>query len=97
MYDKAGNSAKVEFYVDKTAPVFNLNAFYNGENDILLSVLESNLDYVTLDGERIQGDIIFIKNLIEGEHVVTVYDFAGNSTTKSFIVDKTAPTFSVNS
>ena len=97
VYDKAGNFSKVEFYVDKTAPAFNLNAFYNGESDIVLSLIESNLDYVTLDGETIPGNVISMSRLNEGEHTVEVYDLAGNSTARSFVLDRTAPAFSVNS
>ncbi|MBR1747829.1 MAG: hypothetical protein IJ735_06450 [Clostridia bacterium] len=97
VYDKAGNFAEVEFYVDKTAPTLNLNAFYNGESDITLSIVETNLAYVTFDGDRLQENVIATDDLIEGEHTVAVYDLAGNSATRSFVLDRTAPTFTLRS
>ena len=97
VYDKAGNYAEVEFYVDKTAPSFDLNGYYNGENDITLSIVETNLNVVTLDGDRLQGNVISTNDLIEGEHTVAAYDLAGNSTMRSFVLDRTAPAFTLRS
>ena len=48
--DKAGNSSSVTFTIDKTAPVFSVNAYYKGGQSVSISIIESNLDVVYLDG-----------------------------------------------
>ncbi len=93
VYDKAGNCATVKFYVDRTAPSFTLEGFYNGERDISLSIIEANLDYIAFDGERILSNAVSLSDVEEGTHIVTVCDKAGNATSRSFVLDRTAPQF----
>lgn len=96
-YDRAGNSTTVSFIVDKTAPKFTLNSFYRGGQTVQLSIAESNMDYVTLDGSRTATRSWNADNLSEMLHTIVVYDRAGNSTAQTFTVDRTAPKFTANS
>ena len=98
VYDFAGNSTSKSFIVDKTAPAFSVNSYYKAGQTVSISITESNLDVVYLDGTE-QGSVRSwnSNNLSEGSHTIKMIDKAGNSTSKSFIVDKTAPAFSVNS
>ncbi len=92
--DKAGNSTAKSFTIDKTAPSFSLNSYYNAEQSILLNIVESNLNSITLDGNACETEIV-VAELEDGTHTIKVLDKAGNSTSKSFIVDKTAPVFTL--
>ena len=73
--DKAGNSSSVTFTIDKTAPVFSVNAYYKGGQSVSISIIESNLDVVYLDGTE-QGSVRSwnTNNLSEGSHTIKVVD-----------------------
>ena len=96
VYDKAGNTATVEFIVDKTAPSFFVNEFYKADDTLTLQITDVNLDRATLDGTTLEELTFGVSDLSEGTHTIVAYDLSGNSTSKSFIVDKTAPSFNVN-
>ncbi|MBK1442817.1 hypothetical protein JHJ32_22685, partial [Parapedobacter sp. ISTM3] len=84
--DASGNSTTVSFTVDKTAPVVTGVAdggYYN--EDVTVTFDEGT---ATLNGEPFTSGTEITD---EGEYTLVVTDEAGNSTTVSFTVDKTAP------
>ncbi|MBR1624453.1 MAG: hypothetical protein IJ676_01800, partial [Clostridia bacterium] len=93
--DLAGNTTTKSFTVDKTLPVFSVNAFYNASETVTLSITEVNLNYVTLDGDVITNYNVPTSSLDDGTHTIIVYDLAGNERSKAFVVDKTAPVFTL--
>lgn len=87
--DNAGNVSTVNFIIDKTAPV--ITGVSNGEyysNDREISFNEGT---ATLDGEPFTNGG---KVSAEGQHIIVVVDGAGNITSETFVIDKTAPVIS---
>ncbi|WP_059171762.1 Ig-like domain-containing protein [Bacillus sp. FJAT-27445] len=84
--DAVGNATSVTFTIDKTAPVVNgvmNNQYYN--KDVKPTYNEGT---ATLNGNTfISGTTVSS----EGVYTLVVRDVAGNETTVSFTVDKTAP------
>ena len=93
--DKAGNVTYVDFTVDKTAPIISLNGYYNASETIAIELTEQYIDYIVLDGAKITNLSFPADTLSESSHTITAYDKAGNTSSASFVVDKTAPTFSL--
>jgi hypothetical protein len=98
--DKAGNTVREVFIIDKTAPSLILyknsqkieNSFYITLNDIFsIDVSDTYLKEVLFDGEATSIRLWKSENLDEREHTITVYDSAGNYTTAHFTVDMTKP------
>ncbi|MFJ5717762.1 DUF4350 domain-containing protein [Neobacillus sp. NPDC093127] len=84
--DAAGNKTTVTFKIDKTAPkvtgVEN-NGIYN--KDVTVSFDKGT---ATLDGVAFTSGTVVSA---EGSHTLVVTDAAGNKTTVTFTIDKTAP------
>ncbi|KIL35590.1 hypothetical protein SD71_12630 [Cohnella kolymensis] len=84
--DTAGNRTAVHFTIDKTSPVITgviHGALYNTDKTITFDE-----GTATLDGNSfISGDTV----TTEGSHMLIVTDAAGNRTTITFTIDKTAP------
>ena len=87
--DAAGNTTTVAFTIDKTAPVvtgISGGSTYNTDKTITF-----NEGTATLDGAPFSsGGTVSA----EGKHTLVVTDTAGNVTTVSFTIDKTAPVVS---
>ncbi|WP_197031461.1 Ig-like domain-containing protein [Bacillus sp. UNC438CL73TsuS30] len=84
--DAAGNKTTVKFTIDKTAPVVSgvkNNVLYNKSVKISF-----NERAALLDGKSVTSGIVVSK---EGKHILVVKDAAGNKTTVTFTIDKTAP------
>ncbi|MFC0187194.1 Ig-like domain-containing protein [Fictibacillus aquaticus] len=84
--DKAGNQTTVEFTIDKTSPIVSgvkNNESYNKE--VVITFEEGT---ATLDSE-----VFLSESSVEAEgiHTLVVIDAAGNQTSVSFTIDKTAP------
>jgi hypothetical protein len=96
--DAAGYIASATFTVDKTAPSFILNAYYNAAQTVNVVCNEINFDYLTLDGVTQSHEKFDFpaSAMNDGQHKIRIYDLAGNYAEVSFIVDKTAPNFSLN-
>jgi hypothetical protein len=99
-YDKAGNFATATFTVDKTAPTLNLlnktaynegKYYYNENETVYISYFDTNENYILLDGQIIDLTEIPALSLSEALHVIEIVDKAGNTSSLSFIIDKTAP------
>lgn len=100
------------FNLDKTAPIIKIDgnnpkSVYNLSDGLNVHVIEKNLDYVHLDRIDAQapnndkhwdktGESFGLSWLKDGEYKLTVADKAGNITTATFIVDRTAPTVPVS-
>ncbi|RTE08542.1 S-layer homology domain-containing protein [Paenibacillus whitsoniae] len=87
--DAAGNLTTVHFTIDKTAPVVTgatHGQSYNTDRTLTLSDGTATLDNNPYTG----GTVIST----EGEHTLVATDAAGNTTTVTFTIDKTAPTVS---
>ncbi|MDR3186442.1 MAG: hypothetical protein LBU04_06550 [Christensenellaceae bacterium] len=89
--DKAGNSTISSFVVDRTAPNFTLNKYYIDGAVISLDIHEPHINYIELDAIIIEGLLIEASSLLEGEHIVTVTDLAGNKFSQTFTADLSAP------
>jgi alpha-tubulin suppressor-like RCC1 family protein len=90
--DDAGNTTSVSFVIDKTAPVISgveHNRFYNSDR-----IITFNEGSATLNGADFTTGT---EVTAEGSYVLTVTDLAGNETTVSFVLDKTAPIITVGS
>ncbi|WP_026575874.1 Ig-like domain-containing protein [Bacillus sp. UNC438CL73TsuS30] len=84
--DAAGNKTTVKFTIDKTAPVVSgvkNNVLYNKSVKISF-----NERAALLDGKPVTSGTVVSK---EGKHILVVKDAAGNKTTVTFTIDKTAP------
>lgn len=84
--DAAGNSTTVSFKIDKTAPV--VSGVVNG------GMYNTNLTIDFNEGTATLNDVPFAPGTVvsmENSYVLVVTDAAGNSTTVSFSIDKTAP------
>ncbi|NLC48590.1 MAG: DUF5011 domain-containing protein [Tenericutes bacterium] len=95
--DKAGNTTIVEFTIDKTAPVILANnlplllhIYFN--KNVTITATDKNLDKVTINGEVYNNE----KITVDGKYTVVATDKAGNSTTRTFTIDKTAPIIKIN-
>ena len=87
--DVAGNKTKVEFKIDKTAPVVSgveNNGSYNANRTITF-----NEGTATLNGSNFTSGTVVS---VEGSYVLEVSDVAGNKTKVEFKIDKTAPVVS---
>lgn len=84
--DKSGNKSEVNFVIDKTAPV--IKGAEEAKNYNTDRKIEFNEGVATINGKEFNNGTV-IKD--EGEYKVTVVDKAGNISTLSFIIDKTAP------
>jgi alpha-tubulin suppressor-like RCC1 family protein len=88
--DDAGNTTSASFVIDKTAPVISgveHNRFYNSDRTITFS-----------EGSGLLNGVQFETGMtvsVEGSYVLTVTDLAGNETTVSFVLDKTAPMITI--
>ncbi|MDR3185824.1 MAG: hypothetical protein LBU04_03305 [Christensenellaceae bacterium] len=100
VYDMAGNITNVIFVVDKIAPVLVLKrgglfvsdgAFYNLEYTVSYIHEDANKSKLTLDGTDVSNENFKVDELGEGIHTLTATDLAGNATSVTFNVDKTAP------
>lgn len=100
--DIAGNSSSVTLYVDRTAPVLsrlNEGDYISADESIAWSVDESYespvaVSYTLMSSSGTSGAVGYTKNSVlkqEGKYTVTATDGAGNSTSISFIIDKTSP------
>ncbi|MGE7842387.1 S-layer homology domain-containing protein [Lysinibacillus sp. NPDC093712] len=84
--DGAGNTTTISFTIDKTAPIVSGVAeggSYNSSKTITF-----NEGTATLNGSSIASGVSVDA---EGSYVLVVTDGAGNTTTISFTIDKTAP------
>ncbi len=94
--DKAGNKTIVYVEIDKTAP--SITGFedgsYTNKNEIVY-VQDSSLYKVTINGEEYEHDGKYFEKKFthEGTYTVVAKDQAGNTTTKTVTIDKTAPVF----
>lgn len=84
--DEAGNVSSAIFVIDKTAPV--INGVEDGAAINEKVVITFNEGEATLDGATFSNGSEVVQ---EGTHTITVKDRAGNVTTKTFTIDKTAP------
>ncbi|WNB92511.1 Ig-like domain-containing protein [Bacillus sp. NEB1478] len=87
--DAGGNKTTANFSIDKTAPIVTGvkdQGLY--KQDVMISVNEGS---ITLDGTAFVSGSKVAK---EGQHIIIVTDKAGNQTTLTFTIDKTAPTVS---
>jgi urease beta subunit len=88
--DDAGNSTTVNFVIDKTAPIVSgveNNTYYSINRTITF-----NEGSATLNGNAFtSGTLVSAENSYE----IIVTDLAGNTTTISFALDKTAPIITI--
>ncbi len=102
--DEVGNVTEVTFTIDKTTPTLSLSTesktVSNGDavnEDVTVTASDQNLKelVVTKDGltTTIQSGHVITA---EGVYTVTVTDMAGNTTVKTFTIDKTAPVLTSN-
>ena len=88
--DRAGNSSTYTFTIDKTAPTGTLSGVSNGgytNNNVTFTWTESNAT-ATLNGAQYTSGASIST---EGTHTIILKDSAGNSSTYTFTIDKTAP------
>ena len=89
--DRAGNSRTYTFTIDKTPPTGTLTGVTNGSitnGNVSFTWTESNVTAALNGSAYTKGTTIST----EGEHTIILSDRAGNSSTYTFIIDKTAPT-----
>ncbi|MDR3186165.1 MAG: Ig-like domain repeat protein, partial [Christensenellaceae bacterium] len=100
VYDKAGNTTDVIFVVDKIAPVLTLlrddasvpdGTYISNGRIISYSYLDSNKGSILRDGLETSNKEWSSSQFTEGAHTLTAIDLAGNATSVTFYVDKTAP------
>ncbi len=102
-YDRAGNRVRVTFTIDYTAPaITGVDETKATNKNEIVYVSDKNLDKVVIDGTEytasdfttVDGLIKFQKKIThEGTHTVVAYDKAGNESTVTFVIDKTAPEY----
>ena len=94
--DKATNSTTYNFVIDKTAPTGTLSGIVGIDNytnrDVSFTWKDS-LASATLNGEEYIKETIIS---LEGTYTLFLTDKATNSTTYTFVIDKTAPTGTLN-
>ena len=104
--DKAGNTTTISFILDKTAPTIDFDKLENGYTNNGNITVKDNNEFnivIKVNGEE-KHSIQSIEKadgthyrrndiswLGDGEYEVIVTDKAGNVTTKTFAIDKTAP------
>ncbi len=84
--DAAGNQSSIKFVIDKTNP-----EIYGVENEVSYKdkvVITFNEGEALLNGSKFNNGAEVIE---EGTYTIVVTDKAGNSTTKTFVIDKTKP------
>lgn len=88
--DAAGNESIYEFCIDRTPPtgtLINVDTGGYAKEDVKCYIPDQ-YDTATLDGSPYSNMSIIST---EGSHEIIITDRAGNSTTYSFFIDKTAP------
>ena len=89
--DRAGNSTTYTFEIDKTAPTGTLDGVQNGgitNKNVTFTWSGSSITATLDEAPYTSGTTI----RTEGKHAIVLTDTAGNSTTYTFEIDKTAPT-----
>ncbi|MGN0764857.1 MAG: hypothetical protein ACI4MO_00035, partial [Christensenellales bacterium] len=89
--DRAQNSTTYTFTIDKTAPKGTLSGVSNGgitNGNVTFTWTESAATAKLNGTNYTQGSTISA----EKQHTIVLTDLAGNSTTYTFTIDKTAPT-----
>ena len=89
--DRAQNSTTYTFTIDKTAPTGTLSGVDNGgytQKDVTFTWTESAATAKLNGAAYTKGSTISD----ERQHAIVLTDLAGNSTTYTFTIDKTAPT-----
>ena len=89
--DRAQNSTTYTFTIDKTAPTGTLSNVDNGgytQKDVTFSWADGNATAKLNGATYKKGDTISA----ERQHTIVLTDLAGNSTTYTFTIDRTAPT-----
>ena len=95
--DLAGNVSTISFGIDKDAP--KIEGVENGKYynvDVTPVVTDKHLDKVTYTFNDAEND--FAEGTVftaEGKYTITAVDKAGNKTTKTFYIDKTAPVLEI--
>jgi hypothetical protein len=97
--DRAGNSNKVVFYIDRTPPrIIGATDNTSYKEAITLDIVENlnigsaNLtSYTSSYSGNVPNRYVYEN---EGNYKIEVSDLAGNKTTVNFVIDKTAPTVS---
>ncbi len=96
--DKAGNTLAINFTLDKTTLKFvgiRDGGHYNYDLSIFLD--SDDLSRMIINGEDIV-DLTVVQHLVEdGEYNIIVYDYAGNKSEITVVIDKIAPTLLENS
>ncbi len=101
--DIVDNTKIINFEVDLTPPTIkNVEDIYYA-NEVAVDVVDDNLDKIIIDGIIISGDgVEMVSGLevdngyllaIEGNYTINAIDKAGNVTTTTISIDKTAPIF----
>ncbi len=90
--DTAGNSTSYTFVIDKTAPTGTLSGIVGEDNYTNRNVSFNWSD--TRAAAKLNGNNYALDEIIsdEGNYTVVLTDWATNSTTYTFAIDKTAPT-----
>ncbi len=89
--DRAGNSTSYTFTIDKTAPTGTLTNVTDGgyTNKNVTFSWSNSEESATLDGVAYSSGTTISEERL---HTIVLTDLAGNSTTYTFTIDKTAPT-----
>ncbi len=104
LYDKAGNYATYTFVIDSTAPTYlgvENNGYYNDATVTvtLTDNLEDNINfensYYTLNSGNQEALTTPHNFTAVGTYYLYIVDKAGNPTTVTFTIDRTAPTFNI--
>ncbi|NLL44068.1 MAG: hypothetical protein GX247_00165, partial [Mollicutes bacterium] len=96
--DESNNSTTVSFVIDETLP--EITGIADGEyskQDVTLTISDTNIDKIIVNGEEVslnENDEYAFNE--EKEYVIAVTDKAGNTNTLTFVIDNTAPTFTVS-
>jgi uncharacterized lipoprotein NlpE involved in copper resistance len=93
--DQAGNTSTFSdtIILDATAPVIGgVSHLQKTNQSVILTITDVNLQSSTLNGGSIGSGPLLVS--AAGDYSVVATDKAGNSTTVSFSIDKTAPTIS---
>jgi len=88
--DTAGNNVVVTFTVDTKAPLVIGVANGDSYRTDVIPVVDATATVVKLDGVVILRESIIVSS--EGNHTLIATDAYGNSTSVTFIIDKTKPT-----
>ena len=91
-YDMAGNRLRVKFTMDKTNPiVVGVNNKYYYNKPITITTIRdiAPIKSATIDDKPYELGTEYFK---EGEHLLVIYDMAGNRLRVKFTMDEKAPT-----